>query len=356
MSSGPSVPHSRPEWRQADFKMLESVLRSQCLTLGLKGNSLQRAWSRCVGKKGSVCVGSGLAALRLSLLALNVGKEDEVIIPAYSCVALPNAVLALGARPVLADIEKDRWVLNPKTVRPLLTHRTKAIVAVHLFGEPAPVPELRALGTPVIEDCSHGIGGRWKGHRFGSMGDLSFSSFYATKMIGAGEGGIVAGDDPALLEIIRRARDYGDQFPDGRHLNDKMTDVEAALALSQLGRLSETLKLRSDRAANYRRRLAPWARRGLLVLPSPTPGRVWYRFAVRLVRHLAGSVAAQMWEQGVRAEQPVWDYRGWQDFPQNCPGTQSAFDRVISLPLYPNLTAAEQEYVCASLEKVLEST
>lgn len=348
------LPHSRPEWRRDDFEEVESVLRSSILVLGVKGNSLQRAWSRRVEKKDSVCVGSGLGALRLSLLALDVGKRDEVIVPAYSCVALPNAVLALGARPVLADVEKDRWVLTPSTVRPRMTRRTKAIVAVHLFGEPAPIPELRALGYPVIEDCAHGIGGRWKGCRFGSMGDLSFSSFYATKMIGAGEGGIVAGDDPTLLEKIRRARDYGDQFPDGRHLNDKMTEMEAALALSQLGRLSNTLKRRSDVAVGYRRRLSSWARRGFLVLPSPTPGRVWYRFALRLVRHRAVDVVARMAAHGVRAEQPVWDYRGWPGFPPNCPVTESAFDRVLSLPLYPNLTMAEQEYVCASLEKALE--
>lgn len=351
-----SIAHSRPSIQSADVEKVSRVLNSQQLALGVQGQRLEEAWAKTTGRRGSVVVGSGVGALRLSLLALHVGKGDEVIVPAYSCVALPNAVLALGARPVLADVEKDRWVLTPKTVQSQLSRRTKAIVAVHLFGEPAPVPELRALGTPVIEDCSHGIGGRWKGRRFGSMGELSFSSFYATKMIGAGEGGIVAGDDTAVLEKVRRARDYGDQFPDGRHLNDKMTEVEAALAFSQLGRLSETLRLRSDRAANYRRRLVPWARRGLLVLPSPTPGRVWYRYALRLVRHLASNVAAQMWKHGVRAEQPVWDYRGWPDFPPNCPTTESAFDRVLSLPLYPNLTAAEQEYVCASLEKVLEST
>jgi perosamine synthetase len=350
------IAHSRPTIPLVDVEKVSGVLNSQQLALGVQGQRLEEAWAKAIGRKVSAAVGSGVGALRLSLLALDVGKGDEVIVPAYSCVALPNAVLALGARPVLADVEKDSWVLTPKTVRSLLTRRTKAIVAVHLFGEPAPVPELRALGTPVIEDCSHGIGGRWKGRRFGSMGDLSFSSFYATKMIGAGEGGIVAGDDPSRLEKVRRARDYGDQFPDGRHLNDKMTDVEASLALSQLGRLADTLRRRSERAAHYRRRLAPWARRGLLVLPSPTPGRVWYRFAIRLVRHLAVDVAGQMWGHGVRAEQPVWDFREWPDFPRHCPVTESAFDRVLSLPLYPNLTTTEQEYVCASLEKVLESS
>lgn len=349
------VAHSRPSIQSADVERVSGVLNSLQLALGVQGQQLEEGWAKRIHRKAAVAIGSGVGALRLSLLALNVRRGDEVIVPAYSCVAIPNAVLALGARPVLADVEKDRWVLTPKTVRSLLTRRTKAIVAVHLFGEPAPVPELRALGAPVIEDCSHGIGGRWKGRRFGSMGDLSFSSFYATKMIGAGEGGIVAGDDPSLLEKVRRARDYGDQFPDGRHLNDKMTELEATLALSQLGRLSKTLKLRSDRAANYRRRLAPWARRGLLVLPTPTPGRVWYRYAIRLVRHLAVDVSTRMWSYGVRAEQPVWDYRGWPDFPPRCPNTELAFDRVLSLPLYPNLTTPEQEYVCASLEKVLES-
>ncbi len=350
------ISHSRPAIPSSDVKTVGGVLNSHQLVSGIQGQRLEDDWAKTIGRKAAVAVGSGLGALRLSLLALGVGKGDDVIVPAYSCVALPNAVLALGARPVLADVEKDRWVLTPKAVRSHLTRRTKAIVAVHLFGEPAPIPDLRALGYPVIEDCAHGIGGRWKGRRFGSMGDLSFASFYATKMIGAGEGGIVAGDDPALLDKVRRARDYGDQFPDGRHLNDKMTEVEAALALSQLGRLSDTLTQRSIIATRYRQRLSPWARRGILVLPSPTPGRVWYRFALRLVRHRAVDVAARMGAHGVKAEQPVWDYREWPDFPPNRPVTESAFDRVLSLPLYPNLTTAEQEYVCASLEKVLGSS
>jgi dTDP-4-amino-4,6-dideoxygalactose transaminase len=296
----------------------------------------------------------GVAALRLGLLALGVGPGDEVIVPAYSCAALLNAPLSLGATPILADVELDDWTLAVEDVESRISPRTRVIVAVNLFGMPASLGELGALGVPVVEDCAHGIGGRTSAGPFGSGSGMSMSSFYATKLLGAGEGGIVAARDPGLVECARRARDYGDQLPDGRHLNDKPTDIQAAIALAQLRRLDEILSLRAERAARYSATLALLVDRGLIVLPAEREGRIWYRYVLRLRHGSAPEVCARMAARGVRAEQPVWDLRACEQWRTELVRTAEAFEHVVSLPLYPDLTEAEQERVCDMFADVVE--
>ena len=352
--NGIIVPHSRPFVGLPEVQAISSVLMSHQLAQGYKVRELEQRWCEATGTRVSAAVGSGVAALRLALLALEVGPEDEVIVPAYSCVALFNAVLALGATPVPADVIPDYWTLAPDDVHRHLTRRTKAIIAVHLFGCPFAFAELAVFGLPIVEDCAHGIGGFSGDSPFGGIGTLSMSSFYATKMLVAGEGGIVAGYNPTLIDRVRQARDYGDQSPDGRHLNDKMTDIEASLALVQLSRLSDILARREDRARRYHSSLESLYRAKLVELPIDIPGRIWYRYAVRLTRHMATSVVEKMAAEGVRAEQPVWDLRRTKVWNDTFVNSSLAFDHIISLPLYPDLTELEQNRVCAAFRRCLE--
>jgi perosamine synthetase len=340
------VQHSRPYVGEVEAEAARAVVLSGRLAQGRVARELEARWAEVTGAADAACVGSGTAALRLGLLGLGVGPGDEVIVPAYSCVALLNPVLALGATPVLADVELDRWTLSADDVRGRLTGRTRAIVAVHLFGAPARLADLAPLGVPVVEDCAHG-------GPFGDPSALSISSFYATKLIGAGEGGIVAAADPGLVERVRRARDYADQGPSGLHLNDKVSDLHAAVALAQLGRLPEMLALRTDRAAAYDERLEPLVERGLLAPPIRLSSRVWYRYAVRLLEHRAADVCARMASAGVRGEQPVWDLRPTVAWGRGLAAAETAFERLVSLPLYPDLTDAELEHVCLALEEAL---
>lgn len=348
-----TVPHSKPSFGQAEWEAARSVLASGHLTQGPFVQQLEAAWCRHTMTQFAACTGSGLGALRLSLFALGVGAGDDVIVPAYSCVALLNAVLALGGTPVLADVTRDEWTIAVTDARRRLTHRTKAIVAVHLFGMPADLPALLSLGVPIIEDCAHGIGGRCGGKPFGASGTLTIASFYATKLLAGGEGGIVAGQDRVLIERVRRARDYSDQEASGVHLNDKMTEIEAALVSAQLARLPELLDRRAERAARYHAALAPLAEAGLVALPSETPGRIWYRYAVHLLDHDAQAVCRWMAAHGVRAEQPVWDLRTSRFWSPELTATADAFDRLVSLPLYPDLTADQQDRVVEALTQCL---
>lgn len=347
------VAHSRPYVGDAEAAAAAAVIRSRALAAGAVASELEAAWCESTGATAAACVASGVSALRLGLHALGVGAGDEVIVPAYSCVALLNAPLALGATPVLADVQTDDWTLAVDDVERCLTPRTRAIVAVDLFGMPAPLSELADFGLPIVEDCAHGIGGRTSAGPFGSGSAVSMSSFYATKMLGAGEGGIVAALDPDVVERVRAARDYGDQLPSPAHLNDKLTDVEAAVALVQLRRLDEILRLRAARAAGYGRRLASFSASGLVVLPPERDGRIWYRYAVRLPGRSAADVCNRMAARGVRAEQPVWDLRAAPQWRDELGRTAQAFGEVVSLPLYPDLTDAEQQRVCDALADVL---
>lgn len=351
---GALVPHSRPSLGKAELGAVQEVLASGQIAQGSRVRALERQWAQATGRAGAVAVSSGTSALRLALVALGVNAGDEVVVPAYSCVALLNAVLAVGAAPLLADVEADSWVLSPEDVKRLLTPRTKAIIAVHLFGYPAKIHELCRLGLPVIENCAHGIGGKAGNAAFGRSGTVNVSSFYATKMTAAGEGGIVAGDDEDLLARIRQARDYADQSPNGLHLNDKMTDVEAAIAAVQLDRLHELLAKRAEHAARYTDLLRSLANSGALRLPAECVGRIWYRYVVRLQGRRAEDAVSAMAAYGIRAEQPVWDLRQSTKW-ERLPNSDQAFASALSLPLYPDLSEEQQSLVCRALKKVLTS-
>jgi dTDP-4-amino-4,6-dideoxygalactose transaminase len=349
------IQHSKPSLGKAEMDAVMSVLASGQLAQGPVVQRLEEEWCRQTSTQYAACVGSGLGALRLSLLALGIGSGDEVIVPAYSCVALLNAVLALDATPVLADVKRDDWTLSVEDVRRRITKKTRALVAVHLFGMPAWVTALLDLGLPVIEDCAHGIGGQCGNRPLGGIGTLNIGSFYATKMLAGGEGGIVAGNDSGLIQRVVQARQYNDQDPNRVYLNDKMTDLEAALVCVQLARLSEILSLRAKRAARYNAWLSSLVETGLIVLPIDTPGRIWYRYTVRLLHHDAKSVSHWMSAHKVRVEQPVWDLRGSRFWAVDLRASSEAFDRLVSLPLYPDLGEAEQEIVCETFTQCLRT-
>lgn len=352
--TGPAViPHSRPFLGREEIEAVTRVIASGYIAQGPEVEQLQNEWASATATNGAACVGSGLAALRLALHAVGVGEGSEVIVPAYSCIALLNAVLALGATPVLADVETDRWTLDPGSAAARRTRRTAAIVAVHLFGMPARLGQLGELGLPIIEDCAHGIGGRVEGKPFGGATFASIASFYATKLIAGGEGGVVASNNEELLSVVRSARNPSDQSPSSLHLNDKLTDLEAAIVRVQLGRLGWTLGQRAVRAERYAEMLADLTTRELVVLPEPAEGRIWYRYAVRLRSGSAADIARTLQSIGIHADQPVWDLRRVVDWSSELRGSEVAFDALLSLPLYPDLTEAEQARVCDAVREAL---
>ena len=346
-----AVPHNRLTFGEAEARAAAEAVVSGQWACGPRVQALERRLGHRAGRAHSIGVASGLAALRIGLKALGVKHGDEVIVPAYSCVALANAALSLGASPVVADVLDD-WNLDPRAVAAVRTDRTRAVIAVNTFGAPADVTSLRRLGIAVIEDCAHGFGLGVADGVLGGRGDLAVLSFHATKLLGAGEGGAVVTDRADAAEIARAWRDYGNEPPDGTRLNDKLSDVHAAIALCQLERLDEMIAAREARAQRYHARLGPLARRtSAFRLPAWPSSRVWYRYAIELTERNAADVVSAMRRLGVGADRPVTDWRSAGG--PACPAADRAYARIVSLPLYPTLRDDEQERVAEVLETVL---
>ncbi len=349
------VPHNRLTFGDEEAQAAADAVRSGYWAQGPRVKQLEELLVREAGGGHAVCVASGLGALRLALRALGVGPGDAVIVPAYSCVALANAVLAIGAEPIPVDVRADDWNLDPDRVREAVRVRAaKAVIAVNTFGCPADIDALRdAAQAPVIEDCAHAFGGAPGGQALGTRGDLAVLSFYATKLVGAGEGGAVLTRRDDAAEFITQWRDYTNQEPDPTRLNDKMTDIEAAIACCQMQRLPELLAARAALAARYNELLENAARRGLVGLPSRRTGRVWYRYVVELKCDVA-PVAAAMATAGVQAVRPVLDWRGAGETAS--PAADAAYTRLLSLPLYPLLSHWEQTRAADALLDALGDT
>lgn len=342
-----AVPHNRLTHGPEEAAAVAAIVRSGRWAVGSETVKLEEEFARTAGVAGAVAVASGLAGLRLALRALGVPADAAIAVPAYACVALANAVLAVGARPVPVEVEAGPWTLAPEGLRDAQRRGVNfaAALAVHTFGAVADVAGVARAGLPVIEDCSHAFG---RGE-FGRQGKLAVVSLHATKLMGAGEGGVVLTDDAALAEWLRAERDYADRAPAAERLNDKPTDLMAALARCQLRRLPEMLAKRDELAARYSELLEPVARRTGMALPAAQPGRVWYRYTVLVPGH-ADAVVAGLADAGVRAARPV---ERWTEVPAG--PSADAFRGLVSLPLYPTLTLAEQNRVVRALRRVLEN-
>lgn len=324
------IPHSRSYIGKREADAVHAIIMSRQLAHGKKARDLELEWASLTRSQDAAMVSSGLSALRLALMALEVGPHDEVVIPALSCVALHNAVLSLGAIPILVDVGAD-LCLDPNAVYKNTTSSTAAIIAVHLFGTWCDIDSIDER-APVIEDMTHGF--------FGLGRDVGIASFYPTKNVSGGGGGIVCGD-AGLVDIVKDLREYGDKNPSPYRMNDLGNDIHAAIVLEQLKRIEKIEELRAGIGDCYEELLNG----DYKFLKTPMRFLVWVEDAAAISEAMKG--------QGVFAEQPVWDYRHTVDWPDNLPNTDAAFDHWLSLPLYADMTIAEQEQVVEVLDKVM---
>jgi perosamine synthetase len=200
------IPHSRPSIEADDIRAAAQVLQSRQLAQGGLVEQFERRMAAYFGLSGGVAVTSGTAALEVALRALGIGPGDDVLLPSYVCAAPLMAIQRVGALPRLVDIELDTFNIDPAAARRTLTSKTKAVIVPHLFGLPANLTALEQLGVPIIEDCAQTIGATEQGRPVGSIGLLTVCSFYATKLLCTGEGGMVLSRDESLLERARRLR------------------------------------------------------------------------------------------------------------------------------------------------------
>jgi dTDP-4-amino-4,6-dideoxygalactose transaminase len=347
------IPHSRPSIGPEEIRAATAVLQSGHLSQGTAVGQFERRLAHYLGAAGGVAVTSGTAALEVALRALEVGPGDEVILPSYVCAAPWLAVQRVGASARLVDIESETLLLDPAAVRRAATANTKAIIVPHLFGLPADLTELERLGIPMIEDCAHTLGAMEQGRGAGSVGRLTVCSFYATKLLCTGEGGMVLSRDRSLLERMRRLREYdGAPSLDPVSTNMKMTDLQAAMGLSQLEQLPSFLARRQALAQEFRAALAG----APVILPAVPAGRshIYYRFVVRLPHRRAarlglGETIARFEQEGVQCRKPVFRplhrYLGLDGFPASDEAERTA----LSIPLFPALTDEEVVVILTAL-------
>lgn len=287
-----------------------------------------------VGAAGGVAVSSGTAALHLALVALGIGPGDEVILPSYLCAGPLHAIQHTGASPHLADCDPTTFNLDLTHVKRILTRKSKAILVPHLFGLPADLTELASLGVPIIEDCAQALGATYQGRPVGGIGTLSICSFYATKVITTGEGGMLLSRDARLLRQAQDLRDYDQRRTFRTRFNYKMTDLQAALGLSQLQRLPDFLAKRRALAERYSRGLQGLPLVGPVIPADRT--HIFYRYVVRVTGGLR-SVLTLLEQAGICARRPVFRplhrYLRLAGFP----GTDEAWRTALSLPIYPML-------------------
>jgi len=342
-----SIPHSRPTVGEEDLQALAPVLQSGFLAQGAQVAAFEAELAKLLGVRGGVATSSGTAALHLALLALGLRRGDEVLLPSYACSALLHAVWAAGATPRPVDCDPGSFNMNPEAARKACSSRAKALIVVHAFGLPAELDDLKGLGLPLIEASAQALGATFKGRPVGGIGEAAVLSFYATKLITTGEGGMLLSNDERILAVGRDLREYDQKEDATPRLNYKMTDLQAALGLAQLKRLPQFLKRREQIANVYRERLSALP----LEQPLLFPGRIWYRYVVKGPGR-ADPFLARLQALGVEARRPVFRplhrYLGQEGFP----GTEEAWERAVSLPLYPSLSDEEVERVLQAAQEV----
>jgi dTDP-4-amino-4,6-dideoxygalactose transaminase len=376
------LPFHRPSISEEDLSAVRKALESGWLTHGPVCREFESVFAAHVGARRAVSLSSGTAALHLALVALGIGRGDEVITTPLTFCASAHVIEHAGATPVFADIDPVTMQIDPAEVEGAMGPRTKAVIAVDYGGHPCQIEEItkmgRARGVAVIEDAAHSLGASVGDRPVGSIADVTAFSFYATKNITTGEGGMLTTADPQLADRVERLRLHGIQKDAWRRYQQRgswryevteagfkanLTDFQAALGLSQLRREPALRARRTELAARYSEALG--ALGDLVELPMVDEGMrsAWHLYPLRLagaVRHHRDRLIADLGQCGIGTSMHFLPLHLTSHFRHRhgftggeFPAAEDAASRVLSLPLYPAMTDADADRVAAAVSELL---
>jgi len=366
LSNQPFIPVAEPSIGEQELIYVTDCVKSGWISsLGEYVRNFENQFARYCDTRYGVATFNGTVALHLLLATLNLAAGDEVIVPSLTFVATANAVRYTGATPIFVDSERQTWNIDPRAVESAITPRTKAIIAVHLYGHPADMDALRAIADKhhvfLLEDAAEAHGARYKGRRVGSLGDAAIFSFYGNKIITTGEGGIVVTNNQAWAErafFLENQGRYNDNpyFHPELAYNYRMTNIQAAIGLAQLERIDQLLAIRQRNAAHYQRRLASVA--GLTLPPAMAwAENVYWMYSVIIEDEFGlprDAVRARLRAENIDTRPffyPVHTLPMYQT-GQSLPIAEDLGRRGINLPSASTLTPDQIDRVCDMLIQI----
>lgn len=355
-------PVSKPSLSGMELDLVSECFADNQLTHGPMVQRFEKQFAEYVGAPFALACSSGTTALHLALLALNIGPGDEVLVPDVSFVATANAVSYTGATPVLVDIEPLTWSMNLKKASEAITDRTKAIIIVHLYGQPADMDNVARLAHKhnlrIVEDAAEGLGGNWNGCALGTMGDIGTFSFYGNKILTTGEGGMCVTPDVNLLTKMRHYRGQG-QHPMVRYFhttvgyNYRMTDVQAAIGVGQLDNLDSRVQDRWRIFKFYDTAFGAWKERTTL------PGAAPWLYTLELPHTVDPiAVGAELLQKGIETRPifvPMHKLPMYEQSDDNFPESCALHQRGLSFPTYNGLTADNVQEIVLEFFRTIQA-
>ena len=372
------IPYGKQTIDQDDIQAVVDVLQSDFLTTGPKIAEFEQTVADYVGAKYAVAISNGTSALHAACFAAGIRPGDEVITTPLTFAASANCVLYCGGTPVFADVDPKTYNIDPEDIRRKITDRTKAIIAVHLAGQPCDMDAIHSIarehGLIVIEDGAHALGSVYKGKKVGSMSDMTTFSFHPVKPITTGEGGMIVTDNEDFYKKMVLFRSHGitrddsmmtrndgpwfyQQFDLG--YNYRITDIQCALGCSQMKKLNRFLACRKEIVARYNEAFADCDN---IITPyqlSDTESG-WHLYIIQVKNCDRRQVFENMREKGIGVNvhyipvymHPYYQEHGYENV--HCANAEEIYSHIISLPLYPGLTSEQQDYVIDTLKSLCE--
>jgi dTDP-4-amino-4,6-dideoxygalactose transaminase len=376
------IPFHKPAIGEDEIESVVETLKSGWLTTGHKVKRFEEDFARYVGSQHAVAVNSGTAALHLALDAVGIKEGDEVIVPTMTFTATAEVVLYFKARPVLVDCQRDTFNLDPSRIEAAITPKTKAIIPVHMAGQPCDMDEILSIAKEhdlrVIEDAAHALPASYHGRTIGTLGDITCFSFYATKTITTGEGGMATTENAEYADRMRVMSLHGISHDAWKRYTKEgswyyevlypgfkynLTDIAAAIGIEQLKKCNEFWQARQRIATIYEKAFAeleeiqvPLARKNIQ--------HAWHLFAIQLelerLRINRNQFIDALREKGIGTSvhfiplhlHPYYrDKFGYK--PGDFPNASAVFERIVSLPIYPTMTEGDVERVAGEVRKIV---